>query len=356
MKTTHILRTDGGGTLGFGHVSRCLILAKVIQERGGNPEIVLGNADAHASGQIQRAGVSCRQLGHTNMFDASDVMSNCHVGIFDFSHMQTRMRIKDVDQMFTTLRSKNARTLLIDAKGRDCLSSIRPMRANILTIPYAGAGAQDVLPGADQDLRGLSYCVLDASAGKPSHAGSLTPEVAKRILVTAGGSDPKALTLFFMDALDQITLELKLRIIIGPGFTNELTKLIETRTQNIKHDVELVKDPPTLINEMLATDCALSASGLTKHELAYTGTPSLLVSIDRNHADANAPFAELGTCHDGGELANTTATGVAQSLQSLLVDKDRRQAFATAGLNAIDGLGTQRLLEVLDEKTSQSNF
>ena len=103
---------------------------------------------------------------------------------------------------------------------------------------------------------------------------------------------------------------------------------------------------------MLSTHFALSASGLTKYELAYTGTPSLLVSIDRNHAVANVPFAALETGHDVGELATVTTRHVAQSLKSLLVDKGRRQAFSIAGRRAVDGLGTQRLLELLDDETT----
>ena len=352
MKTSHILRTDGGSKLGFGHISRCMILAKAIKARGGMPEIVLGYADTHAAERIQREGINCRKLEYANTFDAKHVMGGCRTGIFDFSHMQTREQVEAAHQMFASLRSKNARTLLIDAKGRDCLSSIKSMQANILTIPYAGADTQHVLPGADEDLRGLQYCVLDTSLPEPFHLASVVPEVASRLLVTAGGSDPKGLTLFFMNVLDQIKLPLKARIVIGPGFTHELTQLIEARTHSLRHDVTIIRSPPTLIHEMLSTHFALSASGLTKYELAYTGTPSLLVSIDRNHAVANVPFAALETGHDVGELATVTTRHVAQSLKSLLVDKGRRQAFSIAGRRAVDGLGTQRLLELLDDETT----
>lgn len=345
---SHILRTDGGGNIGFGHVKRCLSLADAIRDRGGQPEIVLGTADAQVRTHIDGAGHACRQLDDAAGFDADAIVPGTQRAVFDFSHAATRARIDETQTMFGKLHDRGVQTLLIDAKGTECLCAMRAMTVDILAIPYAGAENEPVLPGAATDVRGLSYFVLGGVYLGRHDGDRRVPKRAETILVTAGGSDPTDLTLLFLDALALLPDPLDVRVVIGPAFPPERAAAVADACRHLVHRTQLVEAPESLSDEMLRADVTLSASGLTKYELAYSGNPAILVSIDENHMAANRPFDALGCALDMGLQAHVSATALADALQSLIEDGPRRQTMADAGPAAIDGHGTQRLLDLLD--------
>jgi spore coat polysaccharide biosynthesis predicted glycosyltransferase SpsG len=347
MTTSHVLRTDGGGSLGFGHINRCLILADAIRNRGGKPEIVLGSESVNARTHVSRTGHAYRELDSSQAFEATSVLRDAEHAVFDFSHRDTRGRIDDAQRLLAMAYESGARTLLIDAKGAECLSAMAEMKTNILAIPYAGAENEQVLPGAETDVRGLPFFAIDNKFLKLPTASRLIPEKVERILVTAGGSDPVRLTLFFLDVLEEIATPLEVHVVIGPGFDPKLTAEITVQAKNARHQTRLVRAPETLADEIFRADIALSATGLTKYELAYTGTPCVLVSIDENHAIANRPFAALGSSIDMGEISDTNVGAVASELEKLIGDTAARRKLANAGPKAIDGAGAQRLLDLL---------
>ena len=178
-------------------------------------------------------------------------------------------------------------------------------------------------------------------------ASRTVPESVKNILVTAGGSDPVRLTPFFLDVLEEITTPLEVHVVIGPGFDPTLTTEITAQAKNARHETSLIHAPETLADEIFRADIALSASGLTKYELAYAGTPCVLVSIDENHAIANRPFAALGSSVDAGKIGDTSVGAVASEIEKLIGDTAARRRLADAGPKAIDGAGAQRLLDLL---------
>jgi len=345
---SHALRTDGGGSLGFGHVNRCLIIADAIRARGGTPELVLGVASAEVLSHVRNAGYACRQLDPAARFDAGQVLLDAHSAVFDFSHRETRAHLANAQDMLRASRAAGARTMLIDAKGEECLSALSAMETDILAIPYAGAESEQVLPGAKVDVRGLQYFALAHEYLDDKHTARDTPEIATKILVTAGGSDPVGLTEFFLDVLDPIHDPLEIRIVIGPGFRSSQAKTIASRAERMPHNTELVNAPENLADEIFRADLALSASGLTKYELAFAGTPSVLLSIDENHDIANRPFAALGSCVDAGRFDAANPVAVRDLVATLIRDPVHRRIMATAGPAAIDGRGTQRLLDLLD--------
>jgi len=345
---SHALRTDGGGSLGFGHVNRCLIIADAIRARGGTPELVLGVAGTEVLSHVRNAGHACRQLDPAARFDASQVLLHAHSVIFDLSHQETRANLASARGMLRESLAAGARTMLIDAKGEECLSALSTMETDILAIPYAGAESEQVLPGATVDVRGLQYFALAHEYLDGTHAVRDTPEIATCILVTAGGSDPVGLTEFFLDVLEPIHDPLEIRVVIGPGFRSSQVITIEALAERMPHDTELVNAPKNLADEIFRADLALSASGLTKYELAFAGTPSVLLSIDENHDIANRPFAMLGSSADAGRLDAANPATVRDLVTTLIHDPVRRHAMASAGQAAIDGCGTQRLLDLLD--------
>ena len=96
-------------------------------------------------------------------------------------------------------------------------------------------------------------------------------------------------------------------------------------------------------------DLAIATSGLTKYELAATGTPAILISPDQIHTTANEPFAALGSAVDLGWIQRVTPSELASKVRSLLDDTEQRGAMACAGMRAVDGRGAARIAAALND-------
>lgn len=353
MHYSHVLRTDGGGALGFGHVNRCLSLASAIRAHGGAPEIVLGSADSDVLDRIAQAGHATRKLAAAKRYNATETLGGAARAIFDFSHARTREASREAAVMLGQAHDDGARTLLIDSIGRDCLGALQSLAVDILAIPYAGAEEQDIVSGPAIEARGTDYFVLDAEfvEYRSTVETAIEPEshAKPHVLVTAGGSDPAGLTPLFLAALARIATPVDIRVVIGPGFSAELKSKIEQQAAELNHDTNLLAAPESLTEEIFAADLALSASGLTKYELAYAGTPCILISIDQVHHRANRAFAELGSCLDAGLMSDVSPSQLAAQIETLLNDPEKQQDMATLGRAAVDGKGLQRMLELLND-------
>lgn len=349
MQYSHVLRTDGGRELGFGHLNRCLTMANAIRAGGGLPEIVLGIGDSDVLDRIEKAGQPARQLASDKRYDAIEMLRGAACAVFDFSHIRTGEMADAAATMLNRVRDSGARSLVIDTIGRDCLGAMQNLTVDILAIPYAGGEQQETLPGPGIEARGPDYFVLDNAFLESHQPKAPSANVKPRVLVTAGGSDPAGLTVLFLASLDLVNTPLQLRIVVGPGFAGTLKSSIDRCAASLSHDVVLLDAPESLVEEIFAADLALSASGLTKYELAFAGTPCILVSIDEEHHAANRAFAELGSCWDAGLMRDVTPGELAALLEEIICDAGKRHDMAAAGRAAVDGEGLQRLLELLDD-------
>ena len=284
-------------------------MANAIRAGGGLPEIVLGIGDSDVLDRIEKAGQPARQLASDKRYDAIEMLRGAACAVFDFSHIRTGEMADAAATMLNRVRDSGTRSLVIDTIGRDCLGAMQNLTVDILAIPYAGGEQQETLPGRD----------------------------------------PAGLTVLFLASLDLVNTPLQLRIVVGPGFAGTLKSSIDRCAASLSHDVVLLDAPESLVEEIFAADLALSASGLTKYELAFAGTPCILVSIDEEHHAANRAFAELGSCWDAGLMRDVTPGELAALLEEIICDAGKRHDMAAAGRAAVDGEGLQRLLELLDD-------
>ena len=172
--------------------------------------------------------------------------------------------------------------------------------------------------------------------------------VAKKILVTLGGSDPDNVTLEVIQAL--IDLDLHAKVVIG-GSNPHLREI-----ENFLHSQ---KDSPALIEvivnatnmpELMAwADLAITAAGCTCWELAFMGLPSIFVILAENQVSIASRLEAEGFVVCLGNGVGLKKDKLAEAISTHAKNKNFLQSFSEQGRQIVDGYGAQRMVAEMQE-------
>ena len=211
-----------------------------------------------------------------------------------------------------------------------------------------GAEEQDIAAAGARLALGPDYFLLDAAYAPHIGKAREIRAQASRVLVTAGGGDACGITEKSLAALQCIDDRiLQVRVVLGPAFTAATRRAIRRLASTSRHRVALLAAPGDLAAPMAWCDLALSASGLTKYDLAATATPAVLMSVDADHAEFYRPFQRLGTAWYLGVTAQVPVPALAAAVRSLLADAGARGRMSAAGATVVDGRGMQRTVDLM---------
>lgn len=352
-------RTDASGEIGFGHLRRCLALAEAAAQRGHEVAFLLSDlSDGTAAGMLKSLACRIDRIGggarpgdeiaalKRNRITTSDVM------VSDCAHPRVLAERHRLPELLRCLHETTGRLVVIEGLGGDSITGECDGIADLLVTPYAVTEEGHRRPRKTRQLIGAEFAILAPGYGvQCKQARNITPE-ARRILITTGGADPTAVALKVLSACEEVSPSpLEVHIIIGPFFSLSLRSELATAAERSVHAVSLIEAPEDLLREMLWCDLAISTSGLTKYELAATGTATVLLSHDAAHAKNNEAFAALGAALDLGEASRLNESALSEAVSGLLQDPARREEMSRRGRAAVDGAGVERIIDVIEEMT-----
>lgn len=333
--------TIANKALGYGHLNRCLSIARYARADEANVEFLLFG-DAFGQARVEASGFPCqtRSVDDLGEADATMGISRADAVVSDLIHSTFFVQRQVAPVILGNLRQLGDVVVAIDSLGEQSLTAQLPTAdIDLLVVPYVGPEVNEARVGR-QVVRGAAYAMLSPEyANLPSRK---TRALANRILVSCGGSDARGSTKTVLQGLDKIPERLEVKVVIGPFFSNALRTEIERLIAASKHKMQWVFAPDSLLEDMLWCDIAIAASGLTKYELAASGTPALLFSMDIAHHEVNKPFAAIGTVIDLG--VDMSPASVCGETGRLLADHVKRQSMSATGKKIVDGLGAQRLI------------
>jgi UDP-2,4-diacetamido-2,4,6-trideoxy-beta-L-altropyranose hydrolase len=339
---------DAGMRAGMGHLRRCLILANEARKRQMPVEFLL-YGDSGAAKHVIGEGFSCKHREaislQSQLKDSSIPVSGQGVGMV--MDCLTADNLADPEALSVYLEFWHERVeklLFIDGGMPMALRSvINTPRIDLLVAPYVGE--QPVLNADYKSLCGSAYYPLAKSFA--STVFSDVPETASRILVTCGGSDISNLTPLVLQGLEMVGQNLEIRVVTGPLFRDSLICELRALVSAMTHEVQIEYDPDNMAALMNWADMAIATSGLTKYELAATGTPSILISIDEDHELVNRQFLKAGTAISLGVSNSLTAHCVRDAVTELAADRKQRKSMSEAGQFLIDGKGSERIFDFM---------
>ena len=336
-----LVRADASPKIGAGHVMRCLALSKAWQFSGGDVTFACAEVLPTVQERLQREGFYLVAI-EGEPGSEQDAQRTCELA----KQLPAEWVVVDgyrfAPDYYRKLRGRGLKSLAIDDDGRfDEYVSDAVLNQN--------ASAEQAMYGNRQPctklLLGSSFVLLRPEFARASREREI-PRVARRLLITMGGSDPENVTLKAIEALTEISGEkLEIRVVLGSGYCHaaELRRLV----WNSKASICFEEDPPDMVPLMAWADLAISAAGGTCWELAYMGVPAVVIAISGDQCGIADAAATRGVAHSLGSHVHVCTSEIIDVVHQLMIDQQRRSDMSIAGKRLIDGLGPKRVVEFL---------
>jgi spore coat polysaccharide biosynthesis protein SpsF len=324
-----LIRCDGGGQFGYGHVKRMVALARCLRDRQGVGAVFALNGTEDAADPIRRAGFQVNRLdqgqGLQEILDANkpDIL------LLDGRTGPSRAEL-------AKLKREIAVTAVID-DGNE-----RRLAADYAYYPpVPGAEALDWNGSHTLPRLGWEWAILGLNSNIVPQSRDPGRTSRPTVLVAMGGSDPHGLTLRMAKALSVLDSVFRIRFVIGTGMKD--AQKVARGLVALKKNYETVEGADDLSIEYASADLALCAFGVTAYELAASGIPALYLALNEDHLASASAFADAGMGLSLGLAGEVSEAEIARNVQWLLNRPNVRREMRNMALSLVDGLGASRV-------------
>jgi spore coat polysaccharide biosynthesis protein SpsF len=327
-----LIRCDGGGKFGYGHVKRMVALARALRDREGVGVLFALNGSEDAARPIRRAGFEAVMLHGDSDLETLVDANSPDILLLDGRDGPTRLELEK-------LKRGVAVTAVIDD------GSERRLAADYAYYPpVPGAHTLDWTGSHTLPRVGWEWALLGLNPNAaPTRASASRPTA----LVAMGGSDPQGLTLRMAKALSTLDSVFRIRFVIGAGMKDG--QAVARGLVTLKKNYETVEGAEDLTTEYAGADVALCAFGVTAYELAACGVPAIYLGLTDDHAQSASAFADAGMGISLGVAAQVSDADIAATVQWLLNKPGARREMHNAGLSLMDGQGAARIASDLSQ-------
>ncbi len=337
-----VIRADASTQIGTGHVMRCLALAQAWQDAGGDVMFVMATKAPLLEARLKSEGMEI-------------VYITAQIG-----------SVQDARETVKLTRNFNAKWVVVDGYnfGGEYQQIIKDDGLHLLMIDDYGHAehyyADIVLNqniSADkglyvnrepytQLLLGVKYTLLRREFWEWCGWKRETPTVARKILVTLGGSDPYNVTLKVIQALQLVELD-DLEAVVVVGGSNPHYEQLKSVCLDAKFPIHLKRNVANMPELMAWADVAIAAGGSTNWELAFMGLPTIILVLADNQRAIAEELAKTKAVVNLGWYEDVYVTDIAKASTKLLGAADVRRESSTYGQTLIDGKGKSYLMNVL---------
>lgn len=357
-----IIRADGNGKIGMGHVMRCMSVAYSLQELGKNP--VFLTACEESKNTIEKNGFRVCLLPT----DYTDMESEITYVRDLFPKLRKELGEKAVPMLGENpVTAKKADVILIDSyfltskyvmqmRELAMIAQIEDLGISMpvdLLINYNVYGMRfyyKTIPDVSlKVLLGTKYMPLRREFAEDL-TYELRPEV-KNIMLTTGGADPCFVSKNFLNAFlrceDVIKKGIRLHVVSGPynTFADQLKRIYGKNEQVVIH--ENVTSMKALMQQ---ADIVVSAAGSTVYEACALGVPLLIFHFADNQRMIDEILPVVLPVKSAGDYRKApipVSRRAAQLLQEYINDKKLRERLYEEERNLVDGLGARRVANEL---------
>lgn len=321
--------TNGNHRIGYGHISRSLIVAESFKEKGHNVQFVVG------------AGCTFKDRIETNRLRVEEV------------------NFIDSSTVIELLACFNTDVILIDCieSDYDSLSYLKKCRFFLVSITlfffdlgkryehlsfFPSIKKSEILESESLIVCiGRSYLIFSKSFETfLEKEFNYSP---KSVLITMGGSDPCNITWKVFNAVKKLN---QYNFIILLSKFNQFYNQIITEADE-KANISVLSFSPHIARLMHNADIVILNGGVTRYESCLTKTPFIAISIHDVQFNITKEIADYGVGVNLGVYKKLTENEIAQSVKDLMGDDRKRFAMYKKMKSLIDCKGVERVYNMI---------
>ena len=339
MKQNLIIRADASTQIGIGHVMRCLALAQAWQDNEGHAIFLMAEVTPSLESRLQSGGME-------------PIYLSAQPGSVDDA-IQTRELAQQIGATWVVvdgyhfgadyqriIKDANLCLLFIDDNGHsDHYYADIVLNQNI----YAHECLYEKREPYTQILLGTRYVLLRQEFLSWRGWKREIADVARRVLVTLGGSDPDNVTLKVLRALRQVETD-GLEALVVVGGSNPHFQELKLATHDSRFTIHLERDVRDVAELMAWADIAVSAGGSTCWELAFMGLPNIALILAENQRPISELLSTRRVTINLGWHENLSSADMAHSITHLLHAPETRAQMGRYAREHVDGEGARRVL------------
>ena len=333
-----LIRCDGGGPFGQGRVRRMVLLARTLLDEHGLVSHFAVNGPEEALQSIRSAGFEAQTIDRLNEVHELSALIAVRAPllfVLDGREGPTVLELKRLKRgvpLTATIDDETTRRLVAD------VAYYPPLPHNICLDWRAAQTAVRI--GWEWSLSGAQPAV--------ARPRGLSPRPT--LLVMMGSGDSFALTLRAAKALSGLPPVFRARFVIGGATERErVARAIVT----LKSGFETIEGADDLSTEYASADAALTVFDERASELAAAGVPAIYLVEREADADSASAFEHAGMGLSLGYASGVRDETIAQTVQHLLTDSNRRRDMRAAGLMNLDGNGARRIAADLAQRLAE---
>lgn len=330
------IRADGNNEIGFGHIVRCIALAKEFIKFGC--EVVFISKEEKnrfinnliKEHQLRNEVIDSKITLQEEIKLMSKLVGSRDINIIILDGSQFNkeyiQKLREINNIFVVVLDVN-----------------RDINIGANVVVNGGIYAKELLnetkDQANINLLGPEYNLLRHQF-KDSPKRNVNKKV-KRVLITCGGGGDKDLIINIIENIIDVINKKDIQIELVLGFSiigrEELIDAIQ-KYKNINIHTNVTE----MVNLMYQCDIAISAGGTTLYELAATGTPTIAFILANNQDRQTIEFHNQNTLINLGHVSTLNKHELVSKLNYLLNEYDVRKAMSEKGQSLIDGKGAYR--------------
>jgi UDP-2,4-diacetamido-2,4,6-trideoxy-beta-L-altropyranose hydrolase/UDP-4-amino-4,6-dideoxy-N-acetyl-beta-L-altrosamine N-acetyltransferase len=352
-----IIRVDASLKMGTGHVMRCLTLAQVLKENGGNVEFICRKHEGNLINKIRSSEFVVHELGVCEEIEFDNKLAHSH-------WLGTTQQL-DADDCIDIFKAKNIDWLIVDHYSLDeqWQKRLRPYceklmviddladrkhQCDILLDQTFGRQQEDYsgrTPEGCELLLGSEYALLRPEFAKwraYSLARRSKPEF-KQLLVNMGGVDVDNITEKALDELKISNLPNDLHITVVMGSSAPYLENVKSKAITLPCKTEVKVDVGNMAEIMANSDIVIGAAGSTTWERCCLGLPTIQIVIAKNQQF----LAETLACRNIVKLAKE----IKETAYLLENSSEWMVDIGNAASKTCDGVGVYKVFnKIIDYK------
>jgi UDP-2,4-diacetamido-2,4,6-trideoxy-beta-L-altropyranose hydrolase len=339
---TLVIRADASVAMGTGHVMRCLALAQEWHDSGGEVIFAAAELTPAIARRLQNEGMEIANLRSCcgSADDAHEVAALAHkrhatwivVDGYQFNSAYQR-----------SIKDAGLRLLSVDDTGQ-----CGPYSADLVLDQnaYANEKMYSNSDPATKVLLGPHYALLRREFTSWRKWDRNLAPIARRVLITMGGSDPENFTARVIAAVQAVAMQsVEITVVIG-GSNTHRDSLRELESQ-CPNKIRWQIDVKNMAELMAWADLAVSAAGTTCYELALLQVPMVLIALAENQVPTAGALANAGAAIDAGWFHDFDQQRFGSLVGRLILDCKLRRSLAKNARRLVDGMGANRVCQAL---------